>query len=171
MSTSYLWGREGEMQSEEVGFQSAFERGQRLGCSDVHRKVISPSWGQNREQSWTSSAGVTGGGCQTSRGSGAKRTGWCVGSDELLDVSGGWSLDCLVCKHQCLEFYASYNRQPVEDSEQPGGVCIFVYIPEWCVCLSHWGCPFKILFNRWNDCLEYSLVIDLASLKPSTFSP
>ena len=27
------------MQSEEVGFQSAFERGQRLGCSDVHRKV------------------------------------------------------------------------------------------------------------------------------------
>ena len=25
------------MQSEEVGFQSAFERGQRLGCSDVHR--------------------------------------------------------------------------------------------------------------------------------------
>ena len=64
MSTSYLWGREGEMQSEEVGFQSAFERGQRLGCSDVHRKVIPPSWGQNREQSWTSSAGVTGGGCQ-----------------------------------------------------------------------------------------------------------
>ena len=38
------------MQSEEVGFQSAFERGQRLGCSDVHRKVIPPSWGQNREQ-------------------------------------------------------------------------------------------------------------------------
>ena len=27
------------MQSEEMGFQSAFERGQRLGCSDVHRKV------------------------------------------------------------------------------------------------------------------------------------
>ena len=27
------------MQSEEVGFQSAFECGQRLGCSDVHRKV------------------------------------------------------------------------------------------------------------------------------------
>ena len=39
------------MQSEEVGFQSAFERGQRLGCSDVHRKVIPPLWGQNREQS------------------------------------------------------------------------------------------------------------------------
>ena len=39
------------MQSEEVGFQSAFERGQRLGCSDVHGKVIPPSWGQNREQS------------------------------------------------------------------------------------------------------------------------
>ena len=39
------------MQSEEVGFQSAFERGQRLGCSDVHRKVIPQSWGQNREQS------------------------------------------------------------------------------------------------------------------------
>ena len=39
---------EGEMQSEEVGFQSAFERGQRLGCSDVHKKVIPPSWGQNR---------------------------------------------------------------------------------------------------------------------------
>ena len=38
------------MQSEEVGFQSAFERGQRLGCSDVHKKVIPPSWGQNREQ-------------------------------------------------------------------------------------------------------------------------
>ena len=36
------------MQSEEVGFQFAFERGQRLGCSDVHRKVIPPSWGQNR---------------------------------------------------------------------------------------------------------------------------
>ena len=32
--------REGEMQSEEVGFQSAFERGQHLGCSDIHRKVI-----------------------------------------------------------------------------------------------------------------------------------
>ena len=44
-------GREGEMQSEEVGFQSAFECGQRLGCSDVHRKVIPPSWGQNGEQS------------------------------------------------------------------------------------------------------------------------
>ena len=41
------------MQSEEVGFQSAFERGQRLGCSDVHRKVIPPSWGQNREQEIT----------------------------------------------------------------------------------------------------------------------
>ena len=39
------------MQSEEVGFQSAFERGQRLGGSDIHRKVILPSWGQNREQS------------------------------------------------------------------------------------------------------------------------
>ena len=25
------------MQSAEVNFQSAFERGQRLGCSDVHR--------------------------------------------------------------------------------------------------------------------------------------
>ena len=24
------------MQSEEVSFQSAFERGQRLGCSDAH---------------------------------------------------------------------------------------------------------------------------------------
>ena len=32
------------MQSEEMSFQSAFERGQRLGCSDVHRKVIPPSW-------------------------------------------------------------------------------------------------------------------------------
>ena len=59
------------MQSEEVGFQSAFECGQRLGCSDVHRKVIPPSWGQNREQSLTSCAGGTGGGRQTSRGSGA----------------------------------------------------------------------------------------------------
>ena len=39
------------MQSEEVSFQSAFERGQRLCCSDVYRKVIPPSWGQNREQS------------------------------------------------------------------------------------------------------------------------
>ena len=39
------------MQSVEVSFQSAFECGQRLGCSDVHRKVIPPSWGQNREQS------------------------------------------------------------------------------------------------------------------------
>ena len=80
------------MQSEEVGFQSTFERGQRLGCSDIHRKVIPPSLGQNREQSWTSSAGVTGGGCQTSRGSGALRSGRCVGSDEQLDVSGGWSV-------------------------------------------------------------------------------
>ena len=33
-----------EMQSEEMSFQSAFESGQRLGCSDVHRKVIPPSW-------------------------------------------------------------------------------------------------------------------------------
>ena len=32
--------REGEMQSEEMSFQSAFERGQRLGCPDVYRKVI-----------------------------------------------------------------------------------------------------------------------------------
>ena len=39
------------MQSEEVSFQSAFERGQRLCCSDVYRKVIPPSWGgQNRQQ-------------------------------------------------------------------------------------------------------------------------
>ena len=35
------------MQPEEVSFQSAFEGGQRLCCSDVHRKVIPPSWGQN----------------------------------------------------------------------------------------------------------------------------
>ena len=33
------------MQSEDVGFQSTFERGQRLGCSNIHRKVIPPSWG------------------------------------------------------------------------------------------------------------------------------
>ena len=26
------------MQSEEMSFQSTFERGQCLGCSDVHRK-------------------------------------------------------------------------------------------------------------------------------------
>ena len=39
------------MQSEEMSFQSAFERGQRLGCSDIYMKVIPPSWGQNREQS------------------------------------------------------------------------------------------------------------------------
>ena len=44
-------GRVGEMQSEEMGFLSAFERGQRLGCSDIYRKVIPPSRGQNREQS------------------------------------------------------------------------------------------------------------------------
>ena len=41
------------MQSEQMSFQSAFERGQRLGCSDIYRKVIPPSWGQNWEQSWT----------------------------------------------------------------------------------------------------------------------
>ena len=39
------------MQSKEMSFQSAFERGQHLCCSDVYRKVIPPSWGQNREQS------------------------------------------------------------------------------------------------------------------------
>ena len=50
------------MQSEEMSFQSAFERGQRLSCPDVYRKVIPPSWGQNREQLRTRSAGVTGGG-------------------------------------------------------------------------------------------------------------
>ena len=33
------------MQSEDMSFQSAFERGQCLGCSDVHRKVIPPSLG------------------------------------------------------------------------------------------------------------------------------
>ena len=33
------------MQSEEMSFQSAFERGQHLGCSDVHRKVM---WGGAR---------------------------------------------------------------------------------------------------------------------------
>ena len=59
------------MQSEEMSFQSVFERGQRLGRSDVYRKVIPQSRGQNREQSWTRCAGVTGGGRQTSRGSGA----------------------------------------------------------------------------------------------------
>ena len=48
------------MQSEEMSFQSAFERGQRLGCPDVYRKVIPPSWGQNREQSRPRCAGVTG---------------------------------------------------------------------------------------------------------------
>ena len=61
---------------------------------------------------------MTGGGRQMSRGRGL------AGSDELLDVSGGWSLDCLVCKHQCLEFDASHNRQPVEVSELRGGVRI-----------------------------------------------
>ena len=50
------------MQSEEMSFQSAFERGQRFGCSDIHRKVIPPSWGQNREQLRTRCAGVTDGG-------------------------------------------------------------------------------------------------------------
>ena len=30
------------MQSEEISFQSVFECGQRLGCSDIHRKVIPP---------------------------------------------------------------------------------------------------------------------------------
>ena len=59
------------MQSEEMSFQSAFERGQHLGCPDVYRKVIPPLWGQNRKQSRTRCAGVMGGGCQTSRGSGA----------------------------------------------------------------------------------------------------
>ena len=54
------------MQSEEMSFQSAFERGQRLGCPDVYRM----SWGQNREQSRTRCAGVMGVGRQTSRGSG-----------------------------------------------------------------------------------------------------
>ena len=45
--------REGgmEMQSEEVSFQSAFERVQCLYCADVYREVIPPSWGQNRQQS------------------------------------------------------------------------------------------------------------------------
>ena len=47
------------MQSE-VSFQSEFERGQRLCCSDVYRKVIPPSWGQNRQQLRTRCAGVTG---------------------------------------------------------------------------------------------------------------
>ena len=41
------------MQSEEMSFQSAFERDQRLGCSDVYKKGIPPSLGQNREQSQT----------------------------------------------------------------------------------------------------------------------
>ena len=50
------------MQSEEIRFQSAFEHGQHLGCPDVYRKVIPPSRGQNREQSRTRCAGVTGGG-------------------------------------------------------------------------------------------------------------
>ena len=41
------------MQSEEVSFRSAFERGQRLGCSDVHSKVTPPSWGQKVFISYT----------------------------------------------------------------------------------------------------------------------
>ena len=60
--------------------------------SDIYRKVIPPSWGQNREQSWTSCAGVTSGGRQTSRGSGSGR---CVGSDELLDVVQAVQDHCL----------------------------------------------------------------------------
>ena len=39
------------MQSEEVNFQSEFERGQCLCGSDAYRKVIPLSWGQNRQQS------------------------------------------------------------------------------------------------------------------------
>ena len=41
-------GREGEMQSEEMSFQSAFERGQYLCCSDVyslqegHSTIVEP---------------------------------------------------------------------------------------------------------------------------------
>ena len=62
-----------------------------------------------------------------------------MGSDELLDVSGGCSLDCLVCKHQCLEFDASYNRQPVEVGEQQGGVRIFGIVEyQACPFLSSW---------------------------------
>ena len=36
------------MQPEKVRFQSVFEGGQRLCSSDIHRKVIPPSWGQNQ---------------------------------------------------------------------------------------------------------------------------
>ena len=68
----------------------------------------------------------------------------CVGSDEPLDVSGCWSLDCLVCKHQCLEFDVSHNRQPVEVSEQRGGVRIFGNV-EYQACLS-----ILDLFLRWR---------------------
>ena len=49
------------MQPEEVSLQSAFEGARRLCRSDVYGKVVAPSWGQNRRQSRTRCAGVTGG--------------------------------------------------------------------------------------------------------------
>ena len=52
-------------------------------------------------------------------GSRAERTGRCIGSDLLLDVS--WcKLNCLICEHQCFNF--DFHRQPVEISEQGGSL-------------------------------------------------
>ena len=56
------------------------------GRSFHHREARTDSSRERDVQVW---GGGGGGGRQTSGGSGAERSGRCVGSDELLDVSGG----------------------------------------------------------------------------------
>ena len=48
-----MTGREGwgEVQIKEVSFQSALEGGQSPCRSDLHRQVVPPPWGQNRQSS------------------------------------------------------------------------------------------------------------------------
>ncbi|KAG5836693.1 hypothetical protein ANANG_G00231180, partial [Anguilla anguilla] len=56
----------GEVQPEEVSLQLLLEVGQCLSCSDLHGEVIPPSWGQDRQETCSGSAGAKRGRCQAS---------------------------------------------------------------------------------------------------------
>ena len=61
------------MQPEEMSFQSMFEGDQSLGRSDIHRKIIPPLLGPEQTAVLTKK-------CRCDRcGSGAERSGMCVG--------------------------------------------------------------------------------------------
>ncbi len=35
-----------------------------------------------------------------------------------MEVGGCWASGCSICKHQCLELDASYNREPVQGDKE-----------------------------------------------------